>query len=84
MIGAKMIDYNLILYIGLFLLIFGFILFVVSEIRIRQIDKELFRQEQLHKSFMKAKNFIPIQKEQIQDIEKELRTQKGRKDENRS
>ena len=54
MIGAKMIDYNLILYIGLFLLIFGFILFVVSEIRIRQIDKELFRQEQLHKSFIKA------------------------------
>ena len=50
-----MIDYNLILYIGLFLLILGFILFVVSEIRIRQIDKELFRQEQLHKSFMKAK-----------------------------
>ena len=50
-----MIDYNLILYVGLFLLIFGFILFVVSEIRIRQIDKELFRQEQLHKSFMKAK-----------------------------
>jgi len=50
-----MIDYNLILYIGLFLLVFGFILFVVSEIRITQIDKELFRQEQLHKSFMKTK-----------------------------
>tara|TARA_R100001079_G_scaffold33297_1_gene16862 strand:- start:558 stop:722 length:165 start_codon:yes stop_codon:yes gene_type:complete len=50
-----MIDYNLILYIGLFLLIFGFILFLVSELRIRQIDKELFRQKQLHKSFMKAK-----------------------------
>ena len=71
-----MIDYNLILYIGLFLLIFGFILFLVSELRIRQIDKELFRQEQLHKSFMKAKNFIPIRKEQIEDIEKELKTQK--------
>ena len=50
-----MIDYNLILYIGLFLLIFGFILFVVSELRTRQIDKELFRQRQLSKSFMKAK-----------------------------
>jgi hypothetical protein len=50
-----MIDYNLILYIGLFLLVFGFILFLISIIRIRQIDIELFRQEQLHKSFMKAK-----------------------------
>ena len=71
-----MIDYNLILYIGLFLLIFGFILFLISIIRIRQIDIELFKQEQLDKSFMKAKNFIPIRKEQIEDIEKELRTQK--------
>jgi hypothetical protein len=50
-----MIDYNLILYFGLFLLIIGFILYVVSELRIRQIDRELFKQEQLHKSFMKAK-----------------------------
>jgi hypothetical protein len=53
--GNKMIDYNLILYIGLFLLIFGFILFLISIIKIRQIDIELFKQEQLHKSFMKAK-----------------------------
>jgi hypothetical protein len=53
--GNKMINYNLILYIGLFLLIFGFILFLISIIRIRQIDIELFKQEQLHKSFMKAK-----------------------------
>lgn len=50
-----MIDYNLILYIGLFLLVFGFILFLISIIRIRQIDIELFKQEQLDKSFMKAK-----------------------------
>jgi len=68
-----MIDYNLILYVGMFLLIFGFILFLISIIRIRQIDIELFKQEQLDKSFMKAKKFIPIRKEQIEDIEKELR-----------
>ena len=30
------------------------------------------------------KHFIPIRKDQIEEIEKELRTQKGRKDENRS
>jgi len=50
-----MIDYNLILYVGMFLLIFGFILFLISIIRIRQIDIELFKQEQLDKSFTKAK-----------------------------
>ena len=50
-----MIDYNLILYIGLFLMAFGFILFIVSEMNLRRIDRELFKQQQLHKSFMKAK-----------------------------
>ena len=56
----KMIDYNLILYIGLFLGLFliisGFILFIISEIKLRQLDIEQFKQEQLHKSFIKNKN----------------------------
>jgi len=34
---------------------FGFILFIVSEMNLRRIDRELFHQQQLHKSFMKAK-----------------------------
>ena len=51
-----MIDYNLILYIGLFLIISGFILFIISEIKLRQLEIEQFKQEQLHKSFMKNKN----------------------------
>ena len=34
---------------------FGFILFIISEMEDRRIDRELFRQQQLHKSFMKAK-----------------------------
>ena len=51
-----MIDYNLILYIGLFLIISGFILFIISEIKLRQLDIEQFKQEQLHKSFIKNKN----------------------------
>jgi len=50
-----MIDYNLILYIGLFLIISGFILFIISEIKLKQLDKELFRQQQLTKSFNKNK-----------------------------
>ena len=47
--------YNIILYIGIFLMAFGFILFIISEMEDRRIDRELFRQQQLHKSFMKAK-----------------------------
>ena len=47
--------YNIILYIGIILMAFGFILFIVYEMDKRRIDRELFRQQQLHKSFMKAK-----------------------------
>jgi len=51
-----MIDYNLILYIGISLIVFGFVLFIISEIKLRQLEIEQFKQEQLHKSFMKNKN----------------------------
>ena len=51
-----MIDYNLVLYIGTALIVFGFVLFLVSELLERQADIKLFRQEQLTKSFNKAKN----------------------------
>ena len=49
-------DYNLILYIGLFLIVLGFILFIVVEMDERRIDRELFRQQQLTKSFERNKN----------------------------
>ena len=51
-----MIDYNLILYIGLGLIVGGFCLFLYSEHRKRQLDIELWKNEQLLKSFNKAKN----------------------------
>ena len=51
-----MIDYNLILYIGLGLIVGGFCLFLYSEHRIRQLDIELWKNEQLLKSFNRAKN----------------------------
>tara|TARA_R100000687_G_C6384245_1_gene134145 strand:- start:238 stop:399 length:162 start_codon:yes stop_codon:yes gene_type:complete len=50
-----MIDYNLILYIGLFLIISGFILFIVNEIDKTNLDKKQFKQQQLTKSFNKNK-----------------------------
>ena len=50
-----MIDYNLVLYIGIGLIVFGFILFLVSEHYQRQADIKLFKLEQLDKAFRKAK-----------------------------
>ena len=50
-----MIDYNLVLYIGLGLIIGGFCLFLYSEHRIRQIDMELARQKKLNESFINGK-----------------------------
>ena len=41
------------LYLGIYFIIFGFILFIYSEMKKRDIDdRELIGQEQLHKSFM--------------------------------
>ena len=48
--------YNIILYIGLFLMALGFILFIVSEMDKRRKDRELFYQQQLTKSFERNKN----------------------------
>ena len=52
----NMIDYNLIVYIGIVLMILIFILFIANEIDKRKKDIELFKQQQLSKSFEKAKN----------------------------
>ena len=50
-----MIDYNLILYIGISLIFFIFILFIANEIDKRKKDIKEFRQQQLTKSFNKNK-----------------------------
>ena len=51
-----MIDYNLIVYIGIGLIFLIFILFIANEMNKRKKDIELFRQQQLNKSFEKGKN----------------------------
>ena len=38
--------------VGMLIAILGFILFLLSETRIRIIDKEIKKQQQLHKSFI--------------------------------
>jgi len=50
-----MIDYNLIMYIGLGLIVGGFCLFLYSQHRLRQLDIEEFKNQQLTESFNKAK-----------------------------
>ena len=44
---------NTLLYGGLSLIIIGFIILIVSIIKLRGIEVEKFKQQQLHKSFMK-------------------------------
>ena len=51
-----MIDYNLIMWIGLGLIVGGFCLFLYSEMRLAQLDREQWKNDQLTKSFNKAKN----------------------------
>jgi len=36
-----MIDWNIVLYIGMVLIVFGFGLFLYSEIRLREIDRQI-------------------------------------------
>ena len=50
-----MIDYNLVLYIGIGLIVFGFVLFLVSAHFERQAEIKLFKLEQLNKSFERNK-----------------------------
>ena len=48
-------NYNLVLYIGLFLIVGGFCLFLYSQMRLRQLDRELWKNKQLTKSFNRGK-----------------------------
>ena len=50
-----MIDYNLVLYFGIGLIVFGFVLFLIAIHFERQEEIKLFKLEQLDKAFRKAK-----------------------------
>jgi len=47
-------NYNLILYIGMALILIGFVGCIICEMRIAQLDRELYRQKQLDESFKNA------------------------------
>jgi len=50
-----MINYNIVLYIGLFLIVGGFSLFLYSEMRLREIDRQLAMNKRLDMAFKIAK-----------------------------
>ena len=50
-----MIDYNLVLYIGIGLIVFGFVFFLVSIHFESQAERKLFKLKQLEESFNQAK-----------------------------
>ena len=56
-------NYNLVLYIGVGLIVGGFCLFLYSQHRLRQLDIEQFKNNQLTKSFNKA-DLIPMTEEE--------------------
>ena len=49
-------NWNIVLYIGLVFYVLMFITFLVYQMHIRKLDIELFKQQQLTKSFEKGKN----------------------------
>ena len=51
----KMINYNLIMLIGIGFITGGFLLFIYCEHKIRQCDKKLWKQQKLTESFNKNK-----------------------------
>ena len=43
------------LYLGIFFIVCGFLLFIILEMRMAELDREQWKNEQLIKSFMKGK-----------------------------
>jgi len=48
--------YNILLYVGMFLIAFVFALFLYVEHKKRKAEIKKFRQDQLHQSFMRGKH----------------------------
>ena len=50
-----MIDWNIVLYIGLVLIVFGFGLFLYSEMIIREIDRKMAENQRFIDAMMRVK-----------------------------
>ena len=52
---ALMSDWNIVLYIGLVLIVFGFGLFLYSEMKIREIDRKMAENQRFIDAMMRVK-----------------------------
>ena len=52
-VKSNQMIYNLLLYMGIFFIVAGFSLFLYSEMRLREIDVQLFKLEQRIKEKLK-------------------------------
>jgi hypothetical protein len=50
-----MIDWNIVLYIGMVLIVFGFGLFLYSEMKIREIDRKIAENDRFINAMLRAK-----------------------------
>ncbi len=50
-----MIDWNIVLYIGMILMVFGFGLFLYSEMKIREIDRKIAENDRFIQAMLRAK-----------------------------
>jgi hypothetical protein len=60
-----MIDWNIVLYIGMILIVFGFGLFLYSEMKLRQIDRQMAENQRFIDAILRA--------QQLQNIRKDIR-----------
>ena len=51
-----MIDWNIVLYIGMVLIVFGFGLFLYSEMKIRDIDRKIAENDRFIQAMLKARD----------------------------
>jgi len=65
--GFSMIDYNIVLYIGLFLIVGSFIGFILNEMNKRKKDKELSKQQLIPMTEEEEYRNAGITKEEIEN-----------------
>ena len=60
-----MIDWNIVLYLGMILIVFGFGLFLYSEMKLRQIDRQMAENQRFIDAILRT--------QQLQNIRKDIR-----------
>ena len=53
---ALMIDWNIVLYIGMVLIVFGFGLFLYSEMKLREIDRKIAENDKFISAMLRARD----------------------------